>query len=417
MDHRERLILACAAIVGIFLLVQLGALAFVELTPDGLQETEDGGDPTLSLALVVAMLGMTVVMLVALRYGGQSVLRAFILLASVYISFFALDVLVPSPFAPTVGGETVPALALAGAIGIGVALYVYPEWYVLDTAGVVMGIGAAGLFGVNFGILPAVVLLSVLAVYDAISVYGTEHMLTLASGVMEMRVPVVLVVPLSLSYSFLDADPPDAVDSDADEPVSGADGGDPAVGDGGGEPATDDTGGPADSDVDPTSDGAGGSGVEPDGEQRELTAAELDTLGPDGIADLDPERVAALDASVLEAVDETTREGLEEAAPDRDAMFIGLGDAIIPTVLVASAAFYVETDPVVSALGIPAPLPALTAMAGTLTGLVALLWLVTRGRAHAGLPLLNGGAVAGYLLGALASGLTLTEALGLTGIL
>jgi presenilin-like A22 family membrane protease len=72
---------------------------------------------------------------------------------------------------------------------------------------------------------------------------------------------------------------------------------------------------------------------------------------------------------------------------------------------------------VVSAFGIPAPLPALTAMVGTLAGLVALLWLVTRGRAHAGLPLLNGGAIAGYLLGALASGLTLAEALGLTGIL
>jgi len=394
MDHRERLILACTAIVGIFLLVQLGALAFVELTPDSLQETEDGGDPTLSLALVVAMLGMTVVMLVALRYGGQSVLRAFILLASVYISFFALNVLVPSPYTPTVGGETVPVLALAGAIGIGAALYVYPEWYVLDTAGVVMGVGAAGLFGVNFGILPTVVLLSVLAVYDAISVYGTEHMLTLASGVMEMRVPVVLVVPLSLSYSFLDADPPDAVESDTDEPVSGSDGGDGDEGS-----ATD------------------GAGVGPDGKQGEVTAAELDALAPDGIAELDPNRVAALDASVLEAVDETTREALEAAAPDRDAMFIGLGDAIIPTVLVASAAFYVETDPVVSAFGIPASLPALTAMAGTLTGLVALLWLVTRGRAHAGLPLLNGGAIAGYLLGALASGLTLTEALGLTGIL
>ena len=415
MDHRERLILACAAIVGIFLLVQLGALAFVELTPDSLQETEDGGDPTLSLALVVAMLGMTVVMLVALRYGGQSVLRAFILLASVYISFFALDVLAPAPFTPTVGGETVPVLALGGAVGIGIALYGYPEWYVLDTAGVVMGVGAAGLFGVNFGILPAVVLLSVLAVYDAISVYGTEHMLTLASGVMEMRVPVVLVVPLSLSYSFLDADPPDAVESDADgtdEPVSGVDGGDPAVGDGGGESATNDTG-----DGDPTSGGTDGASVEPDGEQGELTAAELNALGPDGIAELDPERVAALDPSVLEEVDERTQEAIEEAAPGRDAMFIGLGDAIIPTVLVASVAFYVETDPVVSAFGIPAPLPALTAMVGTLAGLVALLWLVTRGRAHAGLPLLNGGAIAGYLLGALASGLTLAEALGLTGIL
>jgi presenilin-like A22 family membrane protease len=55
-------------------------------------------------------------------------------------------------------------------------------------------------------------------------------------------------------------------------------------------------------------------------------------------------------------------------------------------------------------------------MGGTLVGLSVLLWLVARGRAHAGLPLLNGGAIGGYLLGALASGLTLTEALGLTGV-
>jgi len=55
-------------------------------------------------------------------------------------------------------------------------------------------------------------------------------------------------------------------------------------------------------------------------------------------------------------------------------------------------------------------------MVGTMAGLTGLLWLVSKGRAHAGLPLLNGGAIAGYLLGALASGLTLVEALGLPGV-
>jgi presenilin-like A22 family membrane protease len=380
MEHRERLVLAALAIGGIFLLVQLGALAFVELTPESLQETEDGGDPTLSLAFVVAVLVATGLMLAALKYGGASLLRGFILLASVYISFFALNVLVPSVLAPSIGGTTVPVLAIAGALGVGLALSVYPEWYVIDTAGILMGIGAAGLFGVNFGILPAVVLLSVLAVYDAISVYGTEHMLTLASGVMEMRVPVVLVVPLSLSYSFLDADPPDSVDDDD---------GDPA-----GETRDEETDDPP-----------------------ELTAAELTDLGPEGIAELNPETVAALDADVFEEVDEEIRDALREAGPDRDALFIGLGDAIIPTVLVASAAFFLDTEPTVNLLGIPATLPAVTAMAGTLIGLAVLLYLVTEGRAHAGLPLLNGGAIGGYLVGALASGLTVAEALGLTGVL
>ena len=37
-----------------------------------------------------------------------------------------------------------------------------------------------------------------------------------------------------------------------------------------------------------------------------------------------------------------------------------------------------------------------------------------KGRAHAGLPLLNGGAIGGYLLGAVLSGVSLVQALGLT---
>jgi len=345
MDHRGRLILACAAIVGLFLVVQLGALAFVEpAVEQDLQEFEGGGDSSLSIALVLGLLAMTGLMLVALRYGGASVLRGFILLASVYIAFFALDVLVPAVVEPTVGGVSVNLLAVGGALGLGGALYAYPEWYVVDTAGVVMGIGAAGLFGINFGVTAALVLLSVLAVYDAISVYGTEHMLTLASGVMEMRVPVVLVVPLSLSYSYLDAEPPET----AEAPGEGSEDDSPEAADGD-ENASSETGD-------------------------------------------DPE-------------------------PGRDALFIGLGDAIIPTVLVASVAFFVDAGPTVSLLVVEASLPAVTAMVGTLLGLVVLLWLVTRGRAHAGLPLLNGGAIAGYLVGALASGLTLAEAVGVSGLL
>jgi presenilin-like A22 family membrane protease len=52
-------------------------------------------------------------------------------------------------------------------------------------------------------------------------------------------------------------------------------------------------------------------------------------------------------------------------------------------------------------------------MAGTLLGLAVLLWMVLKGRAHAGLPLLNGGTIAGYLLGAVAAGLSVVQALGL----
>jgi presenilin-like A22 family membrane protease len=55
-------------------------------------------------------------------------------------------------------------------------------------------------------------------------------------------------------------------------------------------------------------------------------------------------------------------------------------------------------------------------MLGTVIGLVVLLRMVFAGRAHAGLPLLNGGAISGYLVGAVASGLSIAEAVGLPGL-
>jgi len=85
---------------------------------------------------------------------------------------------------------------------------------------------------------------------------------------------------------------------------------------------------------------------------------------------------------------------------------------VIPAVLVASAATFSPA----AGFGLPAVglnLPALAAMVGTLCGLLVLLRWVFRGRAHAGLPLLNGGAIAGYLLGSLAAGVPLVAALGL----
>ena len=223
---------AVAATVGLFVLVQAGSLALIQPFMDaGYQTVEDPSDPTNSLLYLGAILVATLVMLAALKFGIDRFLQGLVVFAAVFLSFYVFAVVIPSVV--TVGGYNL--LAVVAALGLGVGLLVYPEWYVIDAAGVVMGAGAAGLFGISFGLLPAIVLLIALAVYDAISVYGTEHMLTLASGVMDLRLPVVLVVPLTLSYSFLQeagpetleggvekADEPDGTDeSDADDEADG----------------------------------------------------------------------------------------------------------------------------------------------------------------------------------------------------
>ncbi|MFB6280547.1 MAG: presenilin family intramembrane aspartyl protease PSH, partial [Haloferacaceae archaeon] len=196
MDPRAPRAVAFAGLL--FVLVQVGALALVgPFAAAGYEVVEDPSDPTNSLVYLLAILVATGLMLAAFRYDLARAVRAAVILASVSLSWYVFSVVVP-PAVPARG-----AVAVACSVALGLALLVHPEWYVIDVAGVVMGAGAAGLFGISFGPLPAVALLLVLAVYDAVSVYGTRHMLSLAEGVMDLRVPVVLVVPLTLSYSLL----------------------------------------------------------------------------------------------------------------------------------------------------------------------------------------------------------------------
>ena len=308
-----------AVAVVLFLLVQLGALALVEtFFQQGYQPVDDPSDPTNSLFYIGAVLVATVFFLAAFKYDLDWVVRVVIVATSGMLSWYVFSAVAPSGVAAVLGA------------GVSVGLWIYPEWYVVDTAGVLMGAGAAGLFGITFGLLPAIVLLSVLAVYDAISVYKTEHMLDLADGVMDLRIPVILVIPLSWSYSLLDDAGTDDSESD-------------------------------DANTDPSDDIAPGD-------------------------------------------------------DERGAFFIGLGDAVIPGVMVASAAFF-SSAPQYAIPLIELNTPALFSLGGTLAGLLVLMSMVMKGKPHAGLPLLNGGAIGGYLVGALWVGLPLVEAVGATGFL
>jgi len=322
-----------AVAVVLFLLVQFGALALVQTFFDqGYQAVDDPSDPTNSLLYIGAVLVATVFFLAAFKYDLDWIVRVVIVATSGMLSWYVFSAVTPSGVAAVLGA------------GVAVGLWVYPEWYVVDTAGVLMGAGAAGLFGITFGLLPAIVLLSVLAVYDAISVYKTEHMLDLADGVMDLRIPVILVIPLSWSYSLLD-DVGDDESSDSD-------------------------------------DGDDEAGATDNNEAGDANTAPSDDIAP--------------------------------GDDDREAFFIGLGDAVIPGVMVASAAFF-SSAPQYAVPVIELNTPALCSLVGTLAGLLVLMSMVMKGKPHAGLPLLNGGAIGGYLLGALWVGIPFVEALGVAG--
>jgi presenilin-like A22 family membrane protease len=173
-------------------------------------------------------------------------------------------------------------------------LYKYPEWYVIDGLGILIGAGIASIFGVSLEILPVIILLILLALYDAISVYKTKHMITLAEGVLDLKTPILFVIPKRRNYSFI----------------------------------------------------------------------------RDGIGKLD--------------------EGGERAA-----FIIGMGDLIMPSILVVSANVFLKGWRLAGIINIPA----LGAIIGSIAGLAVLLFFVASGKPQAGLPPLNGGTILGFVLG------------------
>jgi len=248
---------------------------------------EDTSNPVNIIYIFAIIIVMTVLILLIARFWKKQVIQIIILGAIGYTAFFifasVLSLLLQSDV-------LIIMVSIALAVALVVALYKYPEWYVIDLCGVIIGAGAIAIFGISLSILLVIILLAVLAVYDAISVYKTKHMIDLADTVMDLKLPVLLVVPKIWRYSLI---------------------------------------------------------------------------------------------KETKSLKEKLRENEE-----RDAFFMGLGDIVMPGILVVAAY-----------QNIPNGLPvALSVLAGTLIGFIVLMTFVLKGKPQAGLPLLCSGAILGYLV-------------------
>ncbi|MEE2747513.1 MAG: presenilin family intramembrane aspartyl protease PSH [Candidatus Thermoplasmatota archaeon] len=86
-------------------------------------------------------------------------------------------------------------LTLIMAISLLVLLIMRPEWYVINTVGILVGAGTITMLGVSF--VPWIIILFMVlaAVYDAWAVYKSKHMLELADTMVGLELPVMLVAP------------------------------------------------------------------------------------------------------------------------------------------------------------------------------------------------------------------------------
>ncbi|SRR5579871_5308 len=273
----------------------------------GLATTSNPNSATDPLYIIVLIIAAPLgILWVSRRQGGFAAIRGFLLLGiagSLDVTFStALGTFLPAGYLspPGAGEAYFLGLPLGAAIAVFalLALVMEPQWYIVDAVGFVAGGSLIALLGISFGILPALILLAALMVYDAIAVYVTKHMISLADVVTEMKLPILMVMPDSAGYDYT--------------------------------------------------------------------------------------QKGSFQAQRAQPVEE------------REAVFMGLGDVVIPGVLVASAFVWLPTT-LVGGVGANL-IAALAVMVGSLLGYAVLMWRVSTGKPQAGLPFLNGGAIVGYVV-------------------
>jgi presenilin-like A22 family membrane protease len=287
----------------LLIVVEIGALALSPLMQAaGISAFEDPTSVANPFIFIIILLVFTGFLLLLIKFGFKRVI-SFVIGASIFLTFVYIFSAVV--FAAMGMTDSAAFMVLLLSLMATALLYIYPEWYVIDVLGVLIAAGVASIFGVSLDILPVVILLILLAVYDAISVYKTKHMITLAEGVIDLKTPILFVIPKKRNYSFI-------------------------------------------------------------------------------------------------------REGIGKLSEggERSAFIMGMGDLIMPSILVVSANVFLKEGTRILGFVIKGTrifgfinLPALGAIVGSLAGLTVLLYFVNSGKPQAGLPPLNGGTLIGFAVG------------------
>lgn len=284
--------LVAILIMGLFFVLIHGAALFL-LQPfetAGVEPAfENPENPTNIVYIFVIMLTFTALILIIAKFWKKKVIHFIILFAIGYTMFYAFflpfySLVLPFMFTGLLG------LSFLSSLIVVFLLYKFPEWYIIDLTGILVGTSAIIIFGMSLSVFLVILLLIGLAVYDAISVYKTKHMVDLADTVMDLKLPVLLVVPKIKEYSLIK-------------------------------------------------------------ETRRL------------------------------------KDQIKENE-ERDAFFMGLGDIVMPGILVV-AIYYAVPSAIWVSIG---------TLIGSLIGFAILMRYVLRGNPQAGLPLLCGGAILGYII-------------------
>jgi len=273
----------------LFVIVDL--LAFLVVGPfeaAGTVPFENPADPFNVVYFFTVMLISTGLILLIIKFFKKEVLKIIYLGA---ITILSVTVFYPLLIIPIPNATISFVLSLFGATVLVIALIKKPEWYVINATALFIGVGSITMIGISLTVPITIILLVAMAIYDAIAVYKTKHMIDLADSFVGLKLPVMFVIPKKRDYSLL--------------------------------------------------------------KETKSLKEKLKNKG------------------------------------ERQAYFLGVVDVVFPGLLAVSAFHNLTSNGLLMGLSV---------LVGTLLGYVGLMTLVVKGKPQPGLPLLNTGAILGYLI-------------------
>jgi presenilin-like A22 family membrane protease len=146
--------------------------------------TEDPDDPINAIALIAGVLVFTGFLLIFLKlFKGAGLFR----LLEVFV-LFAASLLVFTAFVPSVA-------FLFSVELVALKLVLEKNVWVRNIAAIVAVAGVGALIGVTLGVIPVLVFLILLSVYDFIAVFKTKHMVKLAKGISNKNLAFTVAIP------------------------------------------------------------------------------------------------------------------------------------------------------------------------------------------------------------------------------
>lgn len=167
--------------VAIFFFAGLTALIFSPTYESAnVKVFENPSDPTNTLLYFIAIIIFTAIVLLLAK--SEKMLKvlmySLLMLSSFYVFYPFIGIL-----------SFIPSAILL------LALIKKPSNLTINASAFILACGITAMFGISLEPFPVILLLTILAIYDFIAVYKTKHMIDLAENIINLKLPLLFVIP------------------------------------------------------------------------------------------------------------------------------------------------------------------------------------------------------------------------------